>query len=102
MRKCFRHLFSLSLLLVVFSGNPLSSQTADKVYEPFVPTQQYQQAFNLVQQGGLEQGIQLFGQIAAQNPGTTLGAVSLMRQAYYTTPDSDSIPIYQAVSSGYP
>lgn len=70
-------------------------------YEPFVPSPEFIHAEAVAIQGDLETARQLFAQIGAQNPGKTLGANALMRQAHYAE-DAEAIQIFQQVIASYP
>lgn len=101
MRK-FLVSLSLAIGLLVASSTYSTGTPSYRVYEPFVPSPDYSAAYNLVvKEGRVAEGVAKFGEVAAQNPGTTLGAVSLLRQAYWSLPENQ-VAIYQAVVAGYP
>lgn len=71
-------------------------------YGPFVPTPEYRRAFRLVDEGDRAEGARLFREIAAQNPGTALGAESLFQAAYWSETASLRQAAYLAIIEGYP
>lgn len=95
----------LAATMLLLPSLPIKGQASEKVYERFVPTPAFKEAQLLLLQGAedsdVERAAEKFGQIAAQNPGTTLGAVSLLQQALYSDA-ARSGAIYQAVIAGYP
>lgn len=91
---------ALALLLWLLPA-PVPGQEV-RTYEPFVPTQEFREAFRMVDRGQTREGVQKFREIAARNPGTTLGAMSLFRVAFSAETPVEQRATYQAIIVGYP
>ncbi|MEW6284275.1 MAG: hypothetical protein AB1758_37015, partial [Candidatus Eremiobacterota bacterium] len=103
MRRFVGCLVVLTLALLWVTGLPLQSQPpSERVYEPFVPTPEYEMAERLLLQNRIEAAREIWARIAAQNPGTTLGAVSLFDQAKWSDTRQEAMAINQAIVTGYP
>ena len=98
-----RSLLVWSLLLVFYcAGLPALGQAPpQQVYEPFVSTPEYDDAWRYL---GFrtEEFLVRLAAIAARNPGKTLGAVCLLQQARYTESREEAKALYNAVIAGYP
>ncbi len=93
--------WALLLLLSGFLSGPAVGQPV-RTYEPFVPTQEFREAFRMVDRGEIRAGVQKFREIAARNPGTTLGAMSLFRVAFWAETSAEQRATYQAIIVEYP
>ncbi len=90
----------LGLALVVSLLAPVPAEVPQDL-GVFHPTNDYLRAFRLLSTDR-PAAISMFKQIAADNPGTALGAHSLAQAAYYSELRSQAAELYQAVSAGYP
>lgn len=90
------------LLILAWALRPGAAQELpEKVYEPFVPTAEYEEAWRLLEAYRFEEFQARMAEIAAANPGTTLGAVCLGKQSVWSE-KSDRPRILNAIIAGYP
>ncbi|MEW6282063.1 MAG: hypothetical protein AB1758_25890 [Candidatus Eremiobacterota bacterium] len=91
---------ALALLLMVGIGSVPGQGL--RTYEPFVPTQEFREAFRLVDGLQFAEAVRRFRKIAAENPGTTLGAECLFYAAGCNESEADRRAIYHEIIAGYP
>lgn len=90
------------LLILAWALRPGAAQAPpEKVYEPFVKTTEYEEAWRLLDASRFEEFRARMAEIAAANPGTTLGAVCLFKQSGWSE-SSDRPRILNAIIAGYP
>lgn len=89
--------------LILGIGGPLLGQPpANSHYEPFTPTQEFMDAWHLAELGQRPEAVQAFQRIAEAHPGTSLGARSLFKAAYFTPEDDQAAAIYRSIVAQYP
>lgn len=96
----------LAIIIVLLCFQPPIYGQPSKVYEPFVPSNDYREASRLFEMGSFEKSRALFTRVADENPGTTLAAESLFQVAkinawaYRSRPDA--MATYQLVIQQFP